>query len=43
VGLAKVARDSRALDADRRARYTQLSASMDTVNDDFDASKCSRQ
>ena len=42
MGLAKVARDSRALDADRRARYTQLSAAMDTVNDDFDASKCNR-
>ncbi len=42
VGLAKVARDARALDADRRARYTQLSAAMDTLNDDFDASKWSR-
>ncbi|HEY8795923.1 MAG TPA: hypothetical protein VIM15_13375, partial [Gemmatimonadaceae bacterium] len=42
VGLAKLARDARALDPDRRARYAQLSAAMDTVNDDFDASKCSR-
>jgi len=42
VGLAKLARDARALDPDRRARYAQLSAAMDTVNDDYDASKCSR-
>lgn len=42
VGLAKLAGDTRALDPDRKARYVQLIAGMDTVNDDFDASKCKR-
>ena len=42
VSLAQVARDTRALDQPRRARYNQLSAGMDTVNNDFDASKCKR-
>jgi len=42
VSLAQVARDTRALDQPRRTRYNQLSAGMDTVNNDFDASKCKR-
>ena len=42
VGLAKLAGDTRSLDPDRKARYNQLIAGMDTVNDDFDASKCKR-
>jgi hypothetical protein len=42
VSLAQVARDTRTLDQPRRARYNQLSAGMDTVNNDFDASKCKR-
>ena len=42
VGLAKLAGDTRSLDQDRKARYTSLIAGMDTVNDDFDASKCKR-
>ena len=42
VGLAKLAGDTRALDPDRKARYNALIAGMDTVNDDFDASKCKR-
>jgi len=43
VALARVARDTRSLDAQRKSRYGQLSAGMDTVNDDFDASRCKRQ
>mgnify|MGYP001556602433 CR=1 FL=1 len=42
VSLAKIAGDARALDPDRRARYLQLTAGMDTVNNDFDSSKCKR-
>jgi len=42
VGLAKLAGDTRGLDAQRKARYNELIAGMDTVNDDFDASKCKR-
>jgi hypothetical protein len=42
VGLAKIAGDTRALDAQRKTRYTGLIAGMDTVNDDFDSSKCKR-
>jgi len=42
VGLAKLAGDTRSLDPERKARYYQLIAGMDTVNDDFDASKCKR-
>ena len=42
VGLAKLAGDTRSLDPDRKARYNSLIAGMDTVNDDFDASKCKR-
>ena len=42
VGLAKLAGDTRSLDPDRKSRYNSLIASMDTVNDDFDASKCKR-
>ena len=42
VGLARIAGDARSLDAQRKARYNQLIAGMDTVNDDFDASKCKR-
>ncbi|MEO8881489.1 MAG: hypothetical protein ABI446_13930 [Gemmatimonadaceae bacterium] len=42
VGLAKLAGDTRSLDPDRRSRYNSLIAGMDTVNDDFDASKCKR-
>lgn len=42
VGLAKLTGDSRNLDPDRKARYYELIAGMDTVNDDFDASKCKR-
>ena len=42
VSLAKIAGDARALDDARRARYRQLTAGMDTVNDDFDSSKCKR-
>ena len=42
VGLAKLAGDTRSLNPDRKARYNQLIAGMDTVNDDFDASKCKR-
>lgn len=42
VGLAKLAGDTRTLDPQRKARYQQLIAGMDTVNDDFDASKCKR-
>jgi proteasome lid subunit RPN8/RPN11 len=41
-GLAQIARDKRTLDAQRKARYNQLIAGMDTVNDDFDTSKCQR-
>jgi hypothetical protein len=42
VGLARLAGDTRALDPQRKSRYTALIAGMDTVNDDFDASKCKR-
>ncbi|MGH7623565.1 MAG: hypothetical protein ACREMU_14580, partial [Gemmatimonadaceae bacterium] len=42
VGLAKLAGDTRGLDPERRARYNELIAGMDTVNDDFDGSKCKR-
>ncbi|MEO6211236.1 MAG: hypothetical protein ABIQ10_14060 [Gemmatimonadaceae bacterium] len=42
VGLAKLAGDTRSLDPNRKARYNSLIAGMDTVNDDFDASKCKR-
>lgn len=42
VGLAQLAGDTRTLDAQRKARYQQLIAGMDTVNSDFDASKCKR-
>jgi hypothetical protein len=42
VGLAKLAGDTRALDAQRKSRYNGLIAGMDTVNDDFDGSKCKR-
>ena len=42
VGLAKLAGDTRSLDAQRKARYNSLTAGMDTVNDDFDSSKCKR-
>jgi len=42
VGLAKLAGDTRTLDPQRKSRYQQLIAGMDTVNDDFDASKCKR-
>ena len=42
VSLARLAGDARALDAQRTARYNQLRAGMDTVNNDFDASKCKR-
>ena len=42
VSLARIAGDTRALDPDRRARYNQLIAGMDTVNNDFDSSKCKR-
>jgi len=42
VGLAKLAGDTRGLDAQRRSRYNELIAGMDTVNDDFDGSKCKR-
>jgi hypothetical protein len=42
VGLARLAGDTRSLDPQRKSRYNQLIAGMDTVNDDFDASKCTR-
>jgi proteasome lid subunit RPN8/RPN11 len=42
VSLARLAGDARALDPQRAARYNQLRAGMDTVNNDFDASKCKR-
>jgi proteasome lid subunit RPN8/RPN11 len=42
VSLARLTGDARALDAQRAARYNQLRAGMDTVNNDFDASKCKR-
>jgi proteasome lid subunit RPN8/RPN11 len=42
VGLAQLAGDTRTLDPQRKSRYQQLIAGMDTVNDDFDASKCKR-
>ena len=42
VGLAKLAGDTRTLDPQRKSRYQSLIAGMDTVNDDFDASKCKR-
>jgi proteasome lid subunit RPN8/RPN11 len=42
VGLARLAGDTRTLDPQRKSRYNQLIAGMDTVNDDFDASKCKR-
>jgi hypothetical protein len=42
VGLAKLAGDTRGLDAQRKSRYNSLTAGMDTVNDDFDGSKCKR-
>jgi hypothetical protein len=42
VGLARLAGDTRSLDPQRKARYVQLIAGMDTVNDDFDESKCKR-
>jgi hypothetical protein len=42
VSLARLAGDARSLDAQRAARYNQLRAGMDTVNNDFDASKCKR-
>jgi proteasome lid subunit RPN8/RPN11 len=42
VGLAKLAGDTRGLDAQRKSRYNELTAGMDTVNDDFDGSKCKR-
>jgi proteasome lid subunit RPN8/RPN11 len=42
VGLAKLAGDTRTIDPDRKARYYALIAGMDTVNDDFDATKCKR-
>ena len=42
VSLARLAGDTRSLDAQRAARYNQLRAGMDTVNNDFDASKCKR-
>ena len=40
--LARIAGDTRSLDPQRKARYAQLFAGMDTVNDDFNASKCTR-
>ncbi len=42
VSLARLAGDGRSLDPQRTARYIQLRAGMDTVNNDFDASKCKR-
>jgi hypothetical protein len=42
VVLAKLAGDTRGLDAQRKSRYNELIAGMDTVNDNFDASKCKR-
>ena len=42
VGMAKIAGDARSLDPERKARYSQLIAGMDSVNTDFDASKCKR-
>jgi proteasome lid subunit RPN8/RPN11 len=42
VSLARLAGDARSLDAQRAARYNQLRAGMDTVNNDFDASRCKR-
>jgi proteasome lid subunit RPN8/RPN11 len=42
VSLARLTGDARALDAQRAARYNQLRAGMDTVNNDFDASNCKR-
>lgn len=42
VGLARLAGDTRSLDPQRKSRYNQLIAGMDTVNDDFDTSKCKR-
>jgi proteasome lid subunit RPN8/RPN11 len=42
VSLARLAGDARALDPQRASRYNQLRAGMDTVNNDFDASKCKR-
>ena len=42
VSLAQLAGDTRTLDPQRKSRYQQLIAGMDTVNDDFDASKCKR-
>jgi proteasome lid subunit RPN8/RPN11 len=42
VSLARLAGDARSLDSQRAARYNQLRAGMDTVNNDFDASKCKR-
>jgi proteasome lid subunit RPN8/RPN11 len=42
VALAPLTRDARMLDAQRRARYTRLTLGMDSVNVDFDSSKCRR-
>ena len=42
VMLARLTGDARSLDSQRAARYNQLRAGMDTVNNDFDASKCKR-
>ncbi|HEY2896980.1 MAG TPA: hypothetical protein VGJ12_07575 [Gemmatimonadaceae bacterium] len=42
VTLARLTGDARSLDSQRAARYNQLRAGMDTVNNDFDASKCKR-
>ena len=42
MALAKLAGDTRTLDPQRKSRYVQLIAGMDTVNDDFDTSKCKR-
>ena len=42
VSLARLTGDARSLDPQRAARYNQLRAGMDTVNNDFDASKCKR-
>ncbi|HSU95530.1 MAG TPA: hypothetical protein VLI43_17610 [Gemmatimonadaceae bacterium] len=42
VSLSRLAGDGRSLDQQRTTRYLQLRAGMDTVNNDFDASKCKR-
>jgi proteasome lid subunit RPN8/RPN11 len=42
VGLAKLAGDTRGLDAQRKSRYNGLIAGMDTVNNDFVGSTCKR-